>query len=167
MNRLRLLIGAAALALGACTMVEPIEYASTLCETVPRDEYSTCAGRVLEHHRTRARMTDLPAGQSTSGPIAMADGDRLYQGRYFSDPFTAYFRVAAGTQACRGSYNAYLGSEEAIFDVSCDDGREGTADLILDQSGRNGVGTVEFDDGSSARLVFGHATAGALPQGET
>ena len=162
MKRLILVMAAAGLASSACTTVEPIDYASTLCETLPREEYSACASAVLEHYRKQSRQTDLDYGESTSGPIAMVAGGRLYQGHYTSDPFAAYFRVAAGSEVCRGSYNAVTGSEQAILEVACDDGRQGTADLVLDQFGRNGIGRVEFDDGSPGRIVFGHGTAGAL-----
>jgi len=167
MKKLTLCGCAAACALSACTIVEPIDYASTLCDTVPRHEYSACAGKVLEHYRTQSRQTDIPPSHSTSGPIALIAEDRLYQGHYASHPFAARFRVADGSETCHGSYDAVAGSPQAILDIHCDDGRTGTADLVLDQFGRNGVGTVEFSDGSTGRIVFGHAAAGVLPQVES
>lgn len=167
MKRLTLLTAAAGMAVSACTMVEPIDYANTLCETLPREEYSACASAVLEHYRKRSYQTDLDPGESTSGPIAMVTAQRLYQGHYTSNPFAAYFQVVSESETCRGSYSAVHGSKQAILDVACDDGRRGTADLVLDQTGRNGIGTVAFDDGSVGRIVFGHGAAGALTQGET
>lgn len=165
MNRTTAIASAAALLVGGCTMVEPMDYARTLCETVPRDEFSTCASRVLDHYRESARITDVPFGYSTSGPFAMVVADQIYLGRYRSDPFSAAFEVAHGSDVCRGSYNAVAGSPDAILGVRCDDGRTGTADLVLDQGGRNGIGTVHFDDGTRGRIVFGHGAAGAAPAG--
>ncbi|MBK1700292.1 hypothetical protein [Thiococcus pfennigii] len=165
MNRITAFAGAAALLAGGCTTVEPMDYARTLCETVPRAEFSTCASRVLDHYRASARMTDTPFGYSTSGPFAMVIADQLYLGRYRSDPFAAAFEAAHDGEVCRGHYDAGAGSFDAILAVRCDDGRTGTADLVLDQGGRNGIGTVQFDDGTRGRIVFGHGAAGAAPSG--
>lgn len=161
-----LLAFCATLAVAGCTTVQPIEYAQTLCETVPRAEYSTCASRVLEHHRDWVWETDLPPGYSTSGPFAMVAANQLYLGSYVSNPFAAYFRASSGASTCRGSYNAFAGSRDAILDVRCSDGRTGTADLVLDQKGRNGIGEMIFDDGTSGRIVFGHGAAGTAPVAE-
>ncbi|AGA92289.1 hypothetical protein Thimo_3633 [Thioflavicoccus mobilis 8321] len=165
-NRILAIASTTALLVGGCTTVEPIDYARTLCDTVPRAEFSTCASRVIDHYRASARVTDPPFGYSTSGPFAMVVADALYLGQYRSDPFSAAFEVTHGDDICRGAYNAVAGSPAAILDVRCDDGRTGTADLVLDEGGRNGVGTVRFDDGTNGRIVFGHGAAGAAPAAE-
>lgn len=157
----------AAALIGGCTMVEPIDYARTLCDTVPRDQYSACASRVLEHYRVSSWETRLPLGHSTSGPLAMVVGERLYLGHYDSSPWSARFRVTAGEEVCHGAYDALAGSSQAILAVRCSTGRQGTADLVLDQRGRNGTGTVEFNDGAKGAIVFGHAAAGAMVRGES
>ncbi len=160
------LFGVAALVAGGCTIVEPIEYAETLCNTLPMADYSACASRVLDHHRSWAWETDLPPGYSTSGPFAMVVADRLYLGSYYSNPFAAAFRVSSGSSVCRGAYDALAGSPDAVLDIRCNDGRQGTGELVLDQRGRNGVGEVSFTDGTSGRIVFGHGAAGAAPLAE-
>lgn len=162
MNRFSLLVGAVALVAGGCTTVEPIDYAKALCDPFPRDEFSACASRVIDHYRAMAIEPDSPFGHSTSGPFALAVGDALYLGNYHSDPFTLYFRAEDGANVCRGAYDAFAGSRSPILEIHCDDGSRGTGELILDRNGRNGVGDVDFDDGRRGRLVFGHGAVGGL-----
>jgi hypothetical protein len=163
MNRLEAIAVVGALLAGGCTMVQPIDYARTLCDTLPLEEYSACASRVLDHYREDSWVTNVPPGHSTSGPFAIVADNRVYLGHYSSNPFHAEFRVADGGDVCRGAYDALAGSRDAIFDVRCDDGRIGIADLVLDQRGRNGTGTVDFSDGTRGEIVFGHGAVGAIP----
>jgi hypothetical protein len=90
--------------------------------------------------------------------------DEVFLGSYWSDPFSASFRVSNDRLTCRGSYSALFGDHEPIFDVTCDNGKHGKADIVLDRSGRNGIGRVYMDDGVVGKVVFGHATVGGAIQ---
>lgn len=142
------------------TPVTASEIAARVCRGVEIEDYASCVNQTVEHYR-QASGEPVRRGDSTAGPFAMTLDGRLYLGSYDSDPFSAYFHVASGSDACRGSYNAITGSTEARFDVICDDGRRGRADIVLDRQGRNGIGGVVMDDGTAGEIVFGHAAVGA------
>jgi hypothetical protein len=89
-------------------------------------------------------------------------GGEVYVGDYRSNPFKADFRVSNGRNGCRGAYNAITGSADAVFDVYCDDGRSGWADVIRAGDGRNGIGKIALDDGAEGDIVFGHLPLGGL-----
>lgn len=139
------------------TPVTPAEIGERLCRGVELEDYASCINQTVDHYREVSRGA---AGTSNTGPFAMQLNGRLYLGTYDSDPFSAYFRVSDGPDACRGSYSALAGATEARFDVVCDDGRRGWADIVLDRKGRNGIGGVYMDDGSRGDIVFGE---GAVP----
>lgn len=85
----------------------------------------------------------------------------LYLGTYASTPpLVASFRASNGANACCGSYNAFTGSQAALFDVYCDDGRAGWADTVLDRTGRNGIGQLTLNDGTMGEIVFGYVPLG-------
>jgi hypothetical protein len=137
------------------TPVTPAEIGERLCRGVDLEDYASCINQTVEYYREASREP-LPRGASTAAPFAMSLNGRLYLGTYDSDPFRAYFHVAdEGSSTCRGSYNALAGDTEAVFDVRCDDGRRGTADIVLDREGRNGIGGVVMDDGTRGDIVFG------------
>lgn len=144
---------------GIATKVAPEDYAQRLCRHLDLEDYSACVSEVLDYFE-RPRPDTIPAGQSTSGPIAVALDQRIYLGHYDSSPFAASFRVTNGNAACSGSYNAFGGSSDALFDVYCNDGRSGWADLILALDGRNGIGKLMLDDGSQGEIVFGYTALG-------
>jgi hypothetical protein len=144
---------------GISTTVSPEDYGQRLCGHLALEDYPSCLSQVLDYFE-RPRADDLPAGHSTSGPFAvMMDGD-VYMGHYSSDLFRANFRVSNGRHGCRGSYHAFGGSADAIFDVDCDDGRRGWADLILASDGRNGIGKLALNDGTQGEIVFGYTALG-------
>jgi hypothetical protein len=144
---------------GIATTVTPMDYGRRLCAHVAPESYATCLNEVLDdinhrHHR-------LPPGLSTSGPFAVIMDGEVYLGDYRSSLFAADFTVASASHRCRGGYNAFTGSADALFDVYCDDGRSGWADLIRASDGRNGIGKIGLDDGTEGDIVFGY-----LPLGE-
>lgn len=140
----------------AYTPVSPADYAERLCRGVEMEDYATCINRTVDYYREAARGP-LPPDGSISGPFAVVVNGQVYLGRYSSGPFHADFRVDSGTKWCRGSYNAFTGSTQGVFDVICHDGRRGTADIVLDREGRNGIGQIVLDDGSRGDILFGHA----------
>lgn len=142
------------------TSVAPIEYARILCQLVPMEDRHTCMTSVMQHYQ-ETKHDDLEPDQVTGGPFVLIFDRRLYRGRYLSQPFAAAFsaRDGAGT-TCRGRYNAFAGDERAVFDVRCDNGGRGSANIILDTDGRNGIGRLRMDDGSEGDIVFGHAAVG-------
>jgi hypothetical protein len=164
-----LVLLAASIALGGCSAaryprdlglvfldVTPMDYARILCRRTPMLERHTCISMVIEHYRaTWAR--DLSPSEVTAGPFVALIGERFYRGRYRSDPFTAAFTVADGARVCRGRYSAFAGDTSPVFRVRCDDGRRGRAQIVLDQTGANGLGRIEMDDGSKGDIVFGYA----------
>ncbi|MCG6897124.1 MAG: hypothetical protein LJE61_14870 [Thiocapsa sp.] len=163
---LSILLGGCALVppnhLGAITTnVSPMDYAERLCAHLDLESYSSCASRVLDDI-DEARLERLPPGGSTSGPFAvLMDGD-IYLGDYRSSPFAASFRVSNGRHHCRGGYDVFRGSVDALFDVYCDDGRSGWADIIRASDGRNGIGKIALDDGTEGDIVFGYVPLGGL-----
>lgn len=144
---------------GISTFVSPDDYGERLCESVELEDYPSCLSSVLDYFEA-PRADDVP-GQSTAGPFAVAMDGGLYLGTYSSvPPFVASFRVSNGANACRGSYDVFTGSRDALFDVYCDDGRAGWADITLDQSGRNGIGQLTLNDGTQGDIVFGYVPLG-------
>ncbi|MBN2886445.1 MAG: hypothetical protein JXM75_07055 [Chromatiaceae bacterium] len=144
---------------GIAVKVSPEDYAHRLCEHLPLEDYSTCVSQVLDYF-DRPRAEPAGAGGSTAGPlVAILDGE-VYQGEYSSAPLSARFNISNGAQHCRGSYDAFGGSPDALFDVYCDDGRSGWADLMLGLGGRDGIGRIRLDDGSEGRIVFGYTALG-------
>jgi hypothetical protein len=141
------------------TDVEPIEYARILCARIPLGERHSCMTAVIDHHR-EYRYDDRPPENVVGGPFVMFIGNEMYRGSYVSQPFAAAFSVTSGSTICRGRYNAFAGDTRAIFDVWCDDGGRGSANIILDRGGRNGIGQVIMDDGRTGRIVFGAAAVG-------
>lgn len=144
---------------GISTTVSPEDYGQRLCGHLDLEDYPSCLSQVLDYFE-QPHADTLPAGHSTSGPFAVVMGGDVYMGHYSSDPFQASFRVSNGRNGCRGSYNILTGSADAIFDVYCDDGRNGWADIILASDGRNGIGKLALDDGSQGEIVFGYTPLG-------
>ena len=144
------------------TPVTPVEIGERICRGVDLEDYASCINQTVEHYREVSRGISA-AATSNTGPFAMQLNGRLYLGTYDSDPFSAYFRVSDGTDACRGSYSALAGATEARFDVLCDDGRRGWADIVLDRKGRNGIGGVYMDDGTQGDIVFGEGAVRPIP----
>ncbi|NEX19049.1 hypothetical protein G3480_01745 [Thiorhodococcus mannitoliphagus] len=145
---------------GIATKVTPGEYGDRLCRHLDLEDYAGCVSEVLEYFET-PHPNDLPPGHSTSGPIAVMFEEEVYTGHYDSaPPFAASFRVSNGVNACSASYNAGADSRDALFDVYCNDGRSGWADMILAMDGRNGIGKLALDDGSQANIVFGYLPLG-------
>ena len=137
------------------------EYADDLCAQVDIEHYATCANRMDEFYRDSLE-SDTQPGRSTSGPFALLLGGEMYLGTYRSDPFSASFRVSSDGDSCTGSYNAIFGDKDAIFKVRCDNGMQGTARIVRDRNGRDGIGVVRMDDGTRGNIVFGPRTVGSL-----
>jgi len=139
---------------GIVTRVSSMEYARMICKGVLMEEYATCVNGMLQVYEEPQEWT-FPPNQTTSGPFLIMLGGRNYYGWYRSQPFVADFRVSDGLTICRGAYNAFTGSTDTVFAVTCDDGRRGTARTVRDMSGANGVGTLSMDNGDLGRIVFG------------
>jgi hypothetical protein len=141
------------------TPISVSEYGDLLCGHLAPEDYASCVNRIWDHYRQANREPSEP-GDSSSGPFAVVVWGEVFLGSYWSDPFSASFSVSNGRLACRGSYNAFFGDKEAVFDVLCDNGKHGKAQMVRDRSGRNGIGRVYMDDGIVGKVVFGHATVG-------
>ena len=145
---------------GISASVSPEDYGDRLCRHLDLEDYPACLSQVLDYF-DEPLADDIPSGQSTSGPFAVAMDGALYMGSYRSiPPFQASFRVANGAKSCRGSYDGLTGSQDALFDVYCDDGRAGWADIILDTDGRNGIGQLTLNDGTKGDIIFGYKPLG-------
>lgn len=142
------------------TPVSAAEYSRYLCGHIDIKDFATCANRVEEFYRESANDPISP-GSSTSGPFAVLLQDDLMIGSYRSDPFSASFRVSSDRNGCEGSYNAIHGDTEGIFKVSCDNGEAGSARIVRDRYGRDGIGVVIMDDGAEGKIVFGPRIAEA------
>ncbi len=141
------------------TYVEPIQYARILCRGIAMHDRHTCMTSVLAHYR-ETRYDEPDPSEVTGGPFVVVFDDDLYRGTYVSQPFAAAFTVSNGYNVCRGRYNAFAGDTKARFAVRCDDGSSGTARIILDVDGRNGIGELEFYGGGRGEIVFGHRAVG-------
>jgi hypothetical protein len=139
-----------------------LDYARLICRYAPIDDYATCVNGRLDIYENQVQP-ESPPQQATSGPFMVLLGGDHYYGWYRSHPFAADFRVSNGRTLCRGAYNALTGSVDAVFAVQCDDGRSGTAQVVRDGSGRNGVGTIRLDDGGVGRVVFGREVLEGTP----
>ncbi|NCA69499.1 MAG: hypothetical protein EOM91_05205 [Sphingobacteriia bacterium] len=146
---------------GIGASIRPMDYAARLCRPVSIEQYPACVSAVLDVF-DQPRPNLPPPGHSTSGPFAVILADALYLGEYRSTPFAASFEVSHGTHQCRGAYSALRGSPDAIYDVHCNDGRMGWADVIRASDGRNGIGRFMLDDGTRGDIVFGHLPLAAL-----
>jgi hypothetical protein len=144
---------------GITTYVSPDDYGERLCRNLDLESYPSCLSNVLDYF-DEPHANVIPRGHSTSGPFAVAMGGALYLGTYDSQPFAGQFRVASGTRSCHGSFNVLKGSRDALYDVYCNDGRAGWADLILDQTGRNGIGQLTLSDGTKGDIIFGYLPLG-------
>jgi hypothetical protein len=144
---------------GISVAVAPMDYGRRLCAPAEPESHASCLNRVLDDIDRRGRRPS--AGSSTAGPFAVIMQGDIFLGDYRSSLFAAEFNVAKADQRCRGAYNAFTGSADALFDVYCDDGRSGWADLIRAHDGRNGIGKIVLDDGTEGDIVFGHLPLGA------
>lgn len=144
---------------GISATVTPEDYAERLCANEDLESYPACFSGILDY-LDEPRPSELPPGHSTSGPFAVVMEGATYMGHYSSSPFAASFNVSNGANGCRGSYNVLAGSADAIFDVYCDDGRRGWADIIREQDGRNGIGQLVLEDGTRGDIIFGYRPLG-------
>jgi hypothetical protein len=136
------------------------EYSEYVCSLVDIEDYATCANRLEEYYR-ESFDSETPPGNSTSGPFAVLLENEMYVGSYRSDPFSGSFRVSNGTSGCKGSYNALYGDKTAVFKVWCDNGERGTARMVRDRYGRDGIGIITMDDGAQGKIIFGPRIAEA------
>jgi hypothetical protein len=141
------------------TDVQPIEYARILCRGIPMEDRHTCMTSVIQHHHIASRR-DADEQDVAEGPFVVVLEEDVYRGSYVSQPLAAAFTVSNGYNICRGRYSALAGDTEAIFRVRCDDGSRGDANIILDRSGRNGIGKLQLTDGTRGDIVFGRAAVG-------
>lgn len=141
------------------TYIDPLEYARILCSGIEMVDRHTCLTSVMQHYEEVSERDPTP-DEVLNGPFVVLLRDEVYQGSYVSQPFAAAFTVSNGANVCRGRYNAFAGDTRAVFQVFCDDGARGTANIMLDQAGRNGIGELELDDGSRGDIVFGYAAVG-------
>ena len=144
--------------------VTPMDYARILCRLVPMEERHNCLTTVIAHYRDNWNR-DIAPEEAVDGPFVAFIDNQLYQGSYVSNPFAAAFSITNGSTICRGRYSAFAGDTEPVFRFRCTDGREGRARIVLDQSGRNGIGRLEMASGSSGDIVFGQAAVGGLFSG--
>jgi hypothetical protein len=147
---------------GLVTNMSPIDYARLLCAPAEIENYATCVNGMLAVYEDPPD-TAFPPAQASSGPFMVMLGANTYYGWYRSHPFAADFRVSDGRTICRGGYSAFAGSVDTIFSVTCDDGQRGTARIVRDASGRNGVGTLTMSDGAAGRIVFGRDVLKGTP----
>jgi hypothetical protein len=147
---------------GLYTRMSSLDYAKLICTPVDIDDYATCVNGMLAVYENPSDW-EFPPEHATSGPFMVILGGDTYYGWYRSHPFAADFRVSDGKTICRGGYSAFAGSADAVFAVRCDDGRQGTADIVRDGQGRNGVGTITMNDGGTGRIVFGRDVLKGTP----
>lgn len=136
------------------------EYGELLCGHLDPADYATCVNRTWAHYRQAQRQPNLP-GESTSGPFAVVVGNEILLGTYWSQPFAAHFRVSNERLVCQGGYDAFAGDTQAVFQVRCNNGLKGKAQMVRDRNGRNGIGGIYMDDGTTGKIVFGPDTLGA------
>ncbi|TVQ91937.1 MAG: hypothetical protein EA400_04330 [Chromatiaceae bacterium] len=144
--------------------LKPMDYARVLCRPTPMEHRHTCLSAVLEHFQETWDQTE-PRGQQTVGrPLLIILDNEIYQGSYRVTPVSGTFSARGASNTCRGRYSALAGDREAIFQVVCDDGARGQANLILGQDGQNGLGRLWLDHGREGDIVFGHRAVGSLQQ---
>lgn len=131
------------------------EYGALLCRGVEPAAYATCVNRVWARYRQAKGEDDPPPGTATAGPFAVVMAGNTLQGRYWSQPFAAGFRVSSTNLSCRGGYDAFAGDAQAIYQVRCSDGARGWAQVVRDRDGRDGIGGLYLDDGRVGQIVFG------------
>ena len=139
------------------------EYGALLCTGVAPADYATCVNRAWAHYR-QAQGEAHPPGTATAGPFAVILAGTVLEGRYWSQPFAAGFRVSATGLSCQGGYDAFAGDSQAIFKVKCSDGGRGWAQVVRDRDGQDGIGGLYLDDGRVGKIVFGpDVISGAAP----
>jgi len=136
--------------------IKPMDYARIQCRLIPIEDRHTCLTTSIQHYKD-VMMDPIPRDQVTQGPMVAVVGEEIYRGRYVSNPFVAAFTLSGGWNICRGRFDAFAGDKMTIYDVYCDNGATGTANLVLDVSGSNGLGIIEMDDGTRGDIVFGPA----------
>jgi hypothetical protein len=140
------------------TTIEPLDYGRILCRTAPVANRHTCLTMVIRHYLEYRDQQPSPVRSQYEPFVLLMPNDELYRGYYRSTPFSGHFTVFNDAHAvCKGHYNAFLGAHKPQFEVRCDHGLTGTADLVLDRYGRNGLGIVELTNGQRGWIVFGTA----------
>ena len=128
------------------------EYGELLCGRLDPADYATCVNRTWAHYRQAQRQPNLP-GESTSGPFAVVVGNEILLGTYWSQPFAAHFRVSNERLVCQGGYDAFAGDTQAVFQVRCNNGLKGKAQMVRDRNGRNGIGGIYMKNKVQAKLI--------------
>ncbi len=136
--------------------IQPMDYARIQCRLVPMEDRHTCLTTSLQHYRDVTR-DPIPRDQVTRGPMVAVLRDEMYRGSYISYPLSAAFTLSNGRNVCRGRFNAFAGDKMSIYRVRCDNGATGSANLVLDITGANGLGIFEMDDGTRGQIIFGPA----------
>jgi hypothetical protein len=114
------------------------------------------------------------AGCAVTGQVAMiAPNGEVFRGTATSalawdntamlvwDKFTVRddFVVRGGAIECRGEFDPMPGTSTALVNLGCSDGRSGTGRLFRDNAA-SGSGTIQMNDGSETRLIYGDAAWG-------
>jgi hypothetical protein len=147
---------------GIATEVSDEDYAERLCGYLDLEQYPACVSELMDRYEQKSADDD--PGHGRTGPFAVIMEGGVYMGTYETYPFSGSFSVSNGENRCRGSFAAATETRDALFDVYCDDGRSGWADIIRATDGRNGIGQITLDDGTKGDIVFGyHATGQAKP----
>ena len=103
-------------------------------------------------------LTLLLAGCSVSGPVVMTTSKgRILRGQAQADLSNAIYEVTDGRIKCSGTWDQFDPAREITASIRCSDGRTGLVKATRNEKMDGGVGTVQFSDGSTARLVFGPA----------
>ncbi|MBV5311506.1 hypothetical protein [Chromatium okenii] len=137
--------------------VAPIEYAQIQCNNIPITERHTCLTAVIEHYEDVHQRQSISSTPMNKPFVLVFDDGTEYRGRYLSNAFAAYFKVDHNKKQCIGQYNAFAGDNSSIFRIQCNNGITGHADIILDYSGKNGIGEFQMSNNKRGRIVFGEA----------
>lgn len=138
-------------------VIAPIEYAQIQCSSIPIIERHTCLTAVIEHYENVHQQQSTSPTPMNKPFLLVFDDGAEYRGRYLSNAFAAYFKVDHQKKQCIGQYNAFAGDASSIFRIHCNNGITGHADIILDHSGKNGIGEFQMSNNKHGHIVFGEA----------
>jgi hypothetical protein len=91
-------------------------------------------------------------GQFSNGVAAIGQATTRRDGQ-------GWFSVQVpGRFQCQGTYNALSVKASLVVPVACSDGRRGEVVAAIQLDGLSGSGVARFNDGTTARFVFGNLT---------
>lgn len=97
----------------------------------------------------------LTACSSRDNVAVLYQGKTAMSGRVSSTLTGGYFTITNGRMTCTGAFNVNEGTDTITTPVICTDGRKGSATVVRQLNGYDGVGKLTFTNGEQYDVVYG------------